>query len=98
MVELIDRKRLIKSIKALPDCENGYSDTYDKACIIGMIEEEPTVEPVRRGHWIIDRKFGNDVMSGGEMVICSECGEGFFWGKPNYCPNCGTRMDEVNDE
>ena len=49
--------------------------------------------PVQHGKWIIDREFGNDVMSGEQMVICSVCQKGIFWGKQNYCPNCGARMD-----
>lgn len=54
---------------------------------------------IEHGHWIIDTKFGADVMSGEQMVICSVCGRGIFWGKQNYCPNCGALMDEeVDDE
>ena len=36
----------IKSIEDLQDCYNGYSDTYDKACIIGTLEELPSVDAV----------------------------------------------------
>lgn len=56
--------------------------------MLGMLKHFPE----KRGHWIVDRKFGNDVMSDEQMVICSECGKGIFWGKQNYCPNCGSRM------
>lgn len=31
----------IDAIKALPDCPNGFSDTYDKAWIISVLEEVP---------------------------------------------------------
>lgn len=51
------------------------------------------VQEIKRGHWIIDRKYGNDVMSGEKMVICSVCGNGIFCGKQNYCPNCGALME-----
>lgn len=57
---------------------------------------EATAE--KRGRWIVDTAFGNDVMSDEQMVICSVCGKGIFWGKQNYCPNCGAKMDEVKDE
>lgn len=53
--------------------------------------------PVKHGRWIIDTKFGADVMSGEQMVICSVCGRGIFWGKQTYCPNCGAKMDEVEE-
>ena len=39
MSELIDRQAAIKAIDALPNCYNGFSDTYDKSCIIGVLEE-----------------------------------------------------------
>ena len=41
MTEYIDRKEAIKAIESLPNCYNGFSDTYDKACIIGILEELP---------------------------------------------------------
>ena len=55
------------------------------------------VAEVKRGHWIVDRKFGNDVMSGEQMVICSVCGKGIMWGKQKYCPNCGARMVDLDE-
>lgn len=64
-----------------------------------FIDAIPTAEvaEIKRGRWIIDREFGNDVMSDEQMVICSVCGKGIFWGKQNYCPNCGSLM-VIEDE
>ena len=45
MTDLISRRAAIKAIDDLPNCYNGYSDTYDKAYIIGVLEELPTIEP-----------------------------------------------------
>lgn len=45
MNDLISRREAIKEIDNLPNCYNGYSDTYDKAYIIGVLEELPSVEP-----------------------------------------------------
>ena len=45
MNDLISRQAAIKAFKDLPDCPNGYSDTYDKACIIGVLEELPSAQP-----------------------------------------------------
>ena len=39
--DTISRRAAIKAIDDLPNCPNGYSDTYDKACIIGVLEEVP---------------------------------------------------------
>lgn len=45
MSDLIDRQAAIKAIENLHDCYNGFSDTYDKACIIGVLEEVPPAQP-----------------------------------------------------
>jgi len=44
MSELIERQAAIKAIEDLQDCYNGFSDTYDKACIIGALEEVPSAQ------------------------------------------------------
>ena len=70
--------------------------------IIGLassvdIEDMPSAKPVqKRGRWIKDF----DVPF---YWKCSECGAYLFWRKegyllrendyPNYCPNCGAKMD-----
>ena len=45
MQDLISRKEAIQAIDDLQNCYNGYSDTYDKAYIIGVLEELPSVQP-----------------------------------------------------
>lgn len=42
----IDADRLRKDILGLPNCYNGFSDTYDKALIIERIDEQPTADVV----------------------------------------------------
>ena len=44
MSDLISRQDAIKVIEDLPNCYNGFSDTYDKAYIIGTLEELPSAE------------------------------------------------------
>ena len=44
MMKLIDKDALKKDVLDLPNCYNGFSDTFDKACIIGLIDEQPTIE------------------------------------------------------
>ena len=44
MSDLINRQDAIKAIEDLPNCYNGFSDTYDKACIIGTLEEVPSAQ------------------------------------------------------
>lgn len=65
----------------------GYVEPFEKTT-------EPTVdaEPIRHGHW---NKMDN-------VWECSECGETislrrYEENRMNYCPNCGTKMDEVEE-
>ena len=90
-MDLIKRKQAIKAIENLQDCYNGFSDTYDKACIIGVLEELPSAEKTGRwvfiGEYICIDGFMNSVWK------CNQCG----WkvvDDSNYCPNCGARMEE----
>lgn len=45
MDDLISRQAAIQAILDMRDCYNGFSDTYDKAEIIGMLEEVPSAQP-----------------------------------------------------
>lgn len=46
MKRLIYAHKLRKDILDLPNCPNGFSDTYDKATIVDMIDEQPSVDAV----------------------------------------------------
>lgn len=93
----ISRRTAIKAIEELQDCYNGFSDTYDKACIIGALEEVPTIDPVKHGKWI----FENKTWFHQPLLKCSFCGRRQFFARFDYCPYCGTKMDlegEANEE
>lgn len=75
---------------------------YCKKCgqAIDWLESEVKVVPVVHGHWIKKEKYSND-----SNVVCSECKMEFNYidgvcylvsGSvlPNYCPNCGAKMDK----
>ena len=49
MSDYIDRQAAIDAVNGMPDCPNGYSDTYDKGHIIAVLEDVPSVHPHR---WI----------------------------------------------
>lgn len=63
-----------------------------------VIANAPTeAEPVRHGKW---KKSGH----WGRVYKCDQCGNYLDFdgvntgrGSANYCPNCGSRMDEVNE-
>lgn len=89
MARYIDADKLKKDVLNLQDCYNGFSDTYDKVCIIGVIDEQPSAQPERKkGEWMFDG-----------FTKCSECGYrpriSSGW---NYCPNCGADMRGEKDD
>ena len=43
--DLISRQAAIDAVNGMPDCPNGFSGTYDKAAIIGILEDVPSVQP-----------------------------------------------------
>ena len=70
---------------------------YEKGVLHGIIVGRRSVES-KHGRWI--NKF---VCSNNHIGLwCSECGKLFYNiptedGEYNYCPNCGARMDEVEE-
>lgn len=91
MNDCIYRQAAIKAIDDLPNCYNGYSDAYDKACVISVLEELPSadVEPIKKGKWIDP--------AAEDCYRCSVCEEYTKMEMPrllyHYCPNCGAKMD-----
>ena len=90
--DLISRADAIEAVESLPNTPNGFSDTYDKACIIGLIEalpsaEVPSVSAERVGEWIVE--YGDK-----HYKRCSVCGKAFYSlpRSTNYCSNCGAKM------
>ena len=90
-MRLIDADALRRDVLELPDCPNGYSDTFDKSMILALVDEAPTVDavPVKHGKWLWF-----------DGVRCSQCNYKLATtGLPSYCPNCGARMlDEWEKE
>ena len=94
MNDIISRQAAIKAIDDLPNCYNGYSDTYDKACIIGVIEELPTIDPVRHGQWekISDRNYKCSCCNAWWSVDRDSTMNDF-----KHCPNCGAAMERSEE-
>ena len=61
-----------------------------------VINEIPTIDPVRHGHWVAIDDYPH------EEWECDKCG--FVYYEDNdeptfkYCPNCGAKMDEERRE
>jgi len=75
------------------DLKKYISDAYCSG--YSTLLDAPAVTPVKTGQWVfIDKAH--------EHAYCSECGYGnvdLFNGRPhNYCPNCGAKMEEEENE
>lgn len=82
--DLIKRFDAIRAIDELPNAYNGWSDAYDKAYIIGTLEEVPSADRPQ-GYWT-----KTDVAT----YRCSECGKiqiADDVNELNYCCCCGSR-------
>lgn len=97
MTDLISRQAAIKAL-----CENGMCG--DKQCNaypcedVRAIEQVPTIDPVKHGKWEL-----HEYPDGYYHTECSECGEVydemvFFSKKAQYCPNCGARMEQEDEQ
>lgn len=105
-MRLIDADKLIEETQEHIDEWNGWEDTRGGMKIIQeVIREMPTVdaEPIRHGHWIPLYPHDAPITN---LYKCSVCGLGYedddtdceVYYPWNYCPHCGAKMNEVNDE
>lgn len=110
MSELIERKEAIEAIKkygkdALSAGRKHIDQVDDIVELCNMLAALPAVDaaPVVHGEWIGE----SDGYADGELVYdvwnCSKCDYCIDDGTdnpellPNYCPNCGAKMDGEGD-
>ncbi len=105
MNDLISRKKLLSVLKEHycegctyydgVRCKSPLSENCPIFNVISTIGIMPTIdaEPVRHGKWIYHE---DDIMP---WNSCSLCGcEAFDLHGANYCPNCGAKMVEEDDQ
>lgn len=101
-MRLIDADALINLTKG-SKCEQSIR------LALGMVS---TIDPVKHGHWTwfytskLDMPYGKQYTP---LFQCSECGHRYESYRrydkpekedadyPNYCENCGAKMDEVTE-
>lgn len=88
MARLIDADELIYGLKT----EFGQ---FAMKYILAFIKAQPTVDPVKHGHWILDE---NEKIPCYQIKTCSLCGCRVNGTQFNFCPHCGAKMEVmVND-
>ena len=103
MPEYIELDALMLRIKEIhcAGCDS-YNGVRCRACwvddTLDYIDSEPAadVAPVRHGRWIDNGACGYKW-----AFSCSKCGyiDGYpFNDRHNYCPNCGAKMDEKEND
>ncbi len=88
-MRLIDADKLKKDVLDLPNCYNGFSDTYDKSYIIGVLDEQPTIDAVEVVR-CKDCRFHEQEQPG--MVYCPAIVGG--WVEENWFCKGGERRSE----
>lgn len=95
MAEYIKKEDIEQKIQ---DGLNNLVFGHDAIEVLGMIYEMPAadVAPVRHGRWVHEH-----ISEGYAWVMCSECEavihKILINKRLNYCPNCGAKMDGVDD-
>ena len=110
MSRLIDADELKEHLFVGADYDKAINDGISKTeeevfafqcgwndALKSVAEFAPTVDPIKHGHWI---------NKGFEPTRCSVCGitvdaiNGIPWAIKSfkYCPHCGAKMDEVEND
>ena len=93
---LIEANALVEWLKRagwfLKGTENHKPTTKAIGKIIDHVEAMPDVDAVKHGRWIEGEMVIDDGV-GGHIYHCSECEDWYHAWTPNYCPNCGAKMD-----
>lgn len=110
--DLISRQEVLDGIEELKKSPwatdkrgNGFEYLITEALDVVAhlcVEQAPSVNPQepKTGHWIIYNYPGR------ECVYCSSCKEEYYEDDlylggsefPNYCPNCGARMESEGED
>ena len=87
--EYIEREALIEEAKHNKAVCQAIADIVD---VKDIINNTPAVDvaPVKHGHWVKEKP---DVLIHWHCSVCKNC---YYLEEPNanYCPNCGAKMDE----
>ena len=96
--DCISREHLINKIGSVDGLEGVENSNLFAKHYMDIVKSAPSVIPTRpTGHWIADVDRWGDIVTTVNGYRCSECNT-FNADKDNFCPNCGARMTESEDE
>ena len=97
--DLISREKAKQFLYERLDRLND-DELYDifSRIIDDMYNELPSITPkAKMGRWIFHKPFDNGRKNCNECIECSQCHTWFGYAKTPYCPNCGAKMQEVEE-
>lgn len=102
MARYIDADELMEIFKILKwDASCSIVEDMPTADVVPMKFHERCMElEIKKRANMVEHKRGKNISEDG--FLCSVCTFGDFGGfhgyEPNYCPNCGAKMDEREEE
>ncbi len=97
MARYIDADALMKELEREIELADDWKTAHE---IANVVKYFPTTEPEpKHAHWVKAERRGC-VVYHDSYAECSNChGEPIFLGRWfKYCPNCGAKMDEKENE
>ena len=87
LINLNDARKKLYELEGSTEYNKGVTDAFNALFDLPTVE----AEPIKHGRWI----YPNDETY---PPYCSECKQDAIdYIESNYCPNCGARMDEVEE-
>lgn len=100
MPEYIERQAVIDLLKGAGE-ESG-SPVVDIELMIEAVQDDISaadVAPIIHAKWEMRRVYVNGCEgSGEEKAFCSHCNKSNKQYTPPYCPHCGAKMDEEDEQ
>ena len=90
LINLNDARKKLNELEGSAEYNKGVTDAFNALFDLPTIE----AETVKHGYW----RFIGATTRGAAIInrySCSECG--YEADTTDYCPNCGARMDEVEE-
>lgn len=80
-----------EAVNRLGEIEDILGDDYDISRLRELVEADRDGRCVVHGEWLCAETDDE------QFFLCSVCNKKEYW-ESNYCPNCGAKMDEEQEE